>query len=336
MHSWILGEANRCRNAGLSEIEAESFITERMTRRPSPVNEVQTAVAKAYRGPMRPSSTLEQSRLPRHFVSSPTPITNLRFDLSKLKAFVEQIAQPRNWRHWLWERSPKRPDTQNALSFLAHLYLPGENVLLFDKMQSKLPFQSVSICTPMDCRVPTLIRAGGEHGSGIWFLCNPVDGQWHPNPRQENKHSCRSEESVTSFRYLVLESDEAPLDFWLAFIAQLPVRIAAIYTSGGRSVHSLIRLDAASKSEWDSIVAPLKRPMKVLGADPACLSGVRLTRLPHCWRPEKSGFQKLLYLCPNPPLAPLLDLPVLFTREDTLARWRRDCPPGNSRAEAFA
>ena len=147
--------------------------------------------------------------------------------------------------------------------------------------------------------------------------------------------SCRSEESLTAFRYAVLESDLAPADLWLAFIVQLPIRIAAIYTSGGRSIHALIRLDAASKAQFDAIVAPLKRPLKLLGVDPACLSAVRLTRLPGCWRPEKRNFQKLLYLCPDPPDVRLADLPVLRSRFEMLDRWRNLCPRWNKSQEAY-
>jgi hypothetical protein len=111
------------------------------------------------------------------------------------------------------------------------------------------------------------------------------------------------------------------------------VRISAIYTSGSRSIHCLIRLDAASKEDWDSQIGSLKRPLKVLGADPACLSAVRLTRLPGCRRPEKGGFQRLLYLCPNPPDVRLADLPVLRSRAAALARWRNLCPRWNQSQE---
>ena len=231
--------------------------------------------------------------------------------------------------------TPKRPETQNAFSFMAHLYRPGEKVLAFDKMESKTAVEVVEIAQPMDCRVPGSIRDGGRHGLGIWYLCNPVDGLWHPNPRNENKPSCRSEESLTAFRYCVLESDQAPFAEWLAFVVQLPLRVAAIYTSGGRSIHALIRLDAANKAEFDATIAPLKRPFKILGAAPACLSAVRLTRLPGCHRPEKGGFQRLLYLCPNPPAVRMVDLPVIFPRFESLDRWRNICSRWNQNQEAF-
>jgi hypothetical protein len=262
------------------------------------------------------------------------PLTAVVFDPEKLKAVAGTITQPANWRHWLWERSPKRPEAQNAFSFLKCLYRPGERVLAFDQMDAKTPVETVTIADPMDCRVPATLRAGGRHGAGIWYLCNPVTGEWHHNPRTDAM-SCRSEEALTAFRYAVLESDQAPFDQWLALVVQLPVRVAAIYTSGGRSIHALIRLDAASKAEFDAIIGPIKRPLKVLGADPACLSAVRLTRLPGCHRPEKGGFQRLLYSNPDPPAARLADLPVINSRFEALDRWRNLCPKWNQNQEAY-
>jgi hypothetical protein len=330
VHSWLMAQANRCRIIGLTADEAERRLAANITRPPTPANEIRTTVAKSY------GTTWTPSGQPASFQShhrAPIPLTAVQFAPAKLAAISGRITPPQNWRHWLWERSPKRPETQNAFSFLAHLYRDGEKVHAFDHMEAKIPEQTVSISHPMDCRVPAVIQAGGKKGLGCWFLCNPVDGEFHHNPRQDTM-SCRSEESLTAFRYAVLESDQAPADQWLAFIVQLPVRVSAIYTSGGRSIHGLIRLDAASKAEFDATIAPLKRPIKVLGADPGCLSAVRLTRLPGCWRPE-NGFQRLLYLCPNPPDVRLADLPVINSRFEALGRWRNICPRWNPKQEAY-
>jgi hypothetical protein len=313
----------------MSAPEAASFIAARITRPPKPANEIAIAVAKAFN-----SKTQRMARAGGGSTTAPKPLANIQFDPAKLGAVAARVSPPRNWRHWLWERSPKRPETQNAFSFLAQLYAPGERIHVFDKLDSKTPLATVAITEPMDCRVPALIRSGGNFGAGIWYLCNPVDNQWHPNPRNQDEPSCRSEESIQTFRYAVLESDQAAPDDWFAFIAQLPIRIAAIYSSGSRSIHSLIRLDARTKAEWDAQIQPLKRPLKLLGADAACLSAVRLTRLPGCWRPNKNGFQRLLYLCPNPTAQRLLDLPVLQSRAAALARWRKLCPRWNHSQEA--
>ena len=335
-HSWLLAQANRCRNAGLPAHEAERLLAENINRPPTPANEIQTTVAKAY------GSTWTPSGRPAAFKShhrAPVPLSAVAFNPDKLAAIAGTITAPPSWRHWLWARSPKRPETQNAFSFLAHLYRDDEHVHVFDKFESKAPAHTLTIQHPMDCRVPAIIRAGGKHGLGCWFLNTPVDGGWHDTGELDTEtgepiYSCRNWQAVTSFRYAVLESDQAPFGQWLAFIVQLPLRVAAIYTSGGRSIHTLIRLDAANKAEFDATMMPLKRPLKVLGADPACLSAVRLTRLPGCWRPEKDGFQRLLYLCPNPPDVRLADLPVLRSRFEALDRWQNLCPRWNQNQEA--
>jgi hypothetical protein len=124
---------------------------------------------------------------------------------------------------------------------LSRLYRPGETVYAFDKMggiEGKHPRWSFTISNPMDCRVPVEMREGGRFQSGIWFLCNPVDGQWHPNPRQNDESSCRSEESLTAFRYVVWESDVAPADLWVAFVVWF-ARIAPTRAVGAQfTAHS--------------------------------------------------------------------------------------------------
>lgn len=335
VHAWILSAANYCRRAGLSECEAERVIASVMTRPPNPANEVRTAIQKAYRTASQPAGQFTRSA---HAPRPPVPLSAISFDPAKLQAFAEKITAPLKWRHWLWERSTKRPDAMNAFSFLAHVFHPGEKVLIFDTLASKSALATLTITMPMDCRVPAPIEAGGQHGAGIWFLCNPVDGQWHDTGERENGEpvlSCRNHQAITAWRHAVLESDQAPPALWFGFIAQLPIRCVAIYTSGSRSIHTLIQLDAASKEAWDEAIGPLKRPLKRLGADDACLSAVRLTRLPQCRRPEKNGYQRLLFLNPNPPLSPLVDLPILASRASTLARWRRECPRWNPAMEAF-
>jgi hypothetical protein len=334
VHPWVMASANICRNNGIPAHEAERMITERMTRKPNPANEVRTTVEKAYREQLPAGRVAYHGR---H--SAPVPITEIAYDEAKLRRMADRITAPANWRHWLWERSAKRPEAMNPYAFLLHLYKPGERVLIFDRMDSKAPVATAVIESPMDCRTPEQLIAGGN-GEGIWYLCNPVDGQWHDTGEKDKETgepvlSCRNWQAVTSFRYAVLESDKAPAHLWLAFIAQLPLCIEAIYTSGSRSIHVLVRLDAPSKQAWDDTVKPLKRPLRHLGGDNGCLSAVRLTRLPGCARPEKGGFQRLLYLNPEAPEARLIDLPVRRTRTDTLTHWRAVCPLWNNGMEAF-
>jgi hypothetical protein len=139
--------------------------------------------------------------------------------------------------------------------------------------------------------------------NGVWFLPQPVSGGFFPNPRSDGNLSRRSEEAVSAFRYAVLESDEADADDWLRCLVQMPLRISCICESGRRSIHALVRLDAASKADWDRLMAPIKPVLVTLGADRGALSAVRLSRLPQAMRGEHC--QRLLYLNPQPTGQPI-------------------------------
>ncbi len=190
-------------------------------------------------------------------------------------------------------RSPICPETQTPASFLQRLYKPGEHVLVFDDFKSQGRHVCQCVEPPYDAGCLDHLVNGCK--DGVWFLCNPVDGEYHPNPRQGGKRSRRSEESVTAWRYLVLESDDADPADWLAILVQLPLRIAAIYTSGGRSHSCAGARGCRQQSRLGCEGEKLKPLMTILGADPGSITAVRLTRLPGCYRGQEG---------PPPPAAP--------------------------------
>jgi hypothetical protein len=198
-----------------------------------------------------------------------------------------------------WNRSPA--------GVLAKLYQPGEKILIFTNWES----QGQELWTRPGLTGNFAALDQYKRGfKDVWFLSNPVDGEYHWNPRQE-KDSRRSEESVTSFRYAVVESDKADPGQWLRALVQLPLFISAIYESGKRSIHALLRTDAGSKAEWDeSVRGELLPILTILGADPGSLTAVRLTRLPNCKREETGKLQRLLYLDPEPDGEPIRQKPV--------------------------
>lgn len=206
-------------------------------------------------------------------------------------------------RDYLATNSPINISKTTSSDFLRHLYPSGcgEAVLLFSDLKS----QGQAL---WDAKNNPEMPSGPE---GVWYLPQPVDGLYHPNPRNDGKLSRRSEESVTSWRYLVLESDEADEDMWLRVLVQLPLRIVSICESGGRSIHALIRVDAASKLDWDCLVREAKPILVTLGADAGALTAIRLTRLPQAHRGAR--VQKLLYLSPNPD-----DASIWATRSEVL------------------
>ncbi len=237
-------------------------------------------------------------RLPGGAKSPPhNHVSRIGFNPAALEALAAngpQLKSQMRWWHWLWERSPVRPE--GGLGFLNHLYRAGETVHLFTRMDAKTPALSVRIGGEMSELPPEITDS--PLGLGTWFLANPVDGKWHAT--EDGGSSCRSKEAVTDYRYAVIESDKADALHWLGMLATWRAPVAAIYTSGGRSIHALLRVDAESKAEWDACMTPFKPQLAVLGADTNALTAVRLSRLPGCTRREKDGFQEIYYLDPNP------------------------------------
>ena len=237
---------------------------------------------------------------------------------------------------WLRERSPVAippPPAQGremaAGLFLSALFRPGENVLIFTRQWSQGDFLwrdgetfrlgDAPGVEPVASKLPT----GGPEG--IWFLCQPVTGEWSANPYASGgsappRLGRRHGGNVTSWRYLVLESDEAAPAQWLAALVQLPLALAAIYTSGKRSIHALARVDCASKAEFDALRDDALRVLCPLGADGAAMTAVRLTRLPGMMRHgtrdrdgklvrmAEPGLQELAWLNPAAPCRPILEL----------------------------
>lgn len=202
---------------------------------------------------------------------------------------------------WLKSRSPISVCCSTE-QFLGSIFEPREQVLILNRCRS----QGCLLWRP-GVSLKSFIR---QHWpDGAWFLCNPVDGQFHWNPRQL-KDSRRSEESVTSFRYAVLECDQKPKEKWFPIwpkiLVQQPLEIVSITDSAGKSIHALVRVSVSSKTDWDAIKAQTLRPRLVpLGADDGALSAVRLTRLPGAYRGEQR--QELLYLNPAADGTPIFE-----------------------------
>jgi hypothetical protein len=148
---------------------------------------------------------------------------------------------------------------------------------------------------------------------GVWYLTNPIDGKWHFNLRR-GCQSRRSHESVTSYRHLVLESDVADRDDWIAYLCQLELPILAICSTGGRAPYGLVLIDAATKDGWDRFVRPHIPTLVRVGARRGSLTGLRLSRLPGCRREEKRAWQELYYLNPNPLPRPICELEAVRSR----------------------
>lgn len=106
--------------------------------------------------------------------------------------------------------------------------------------------------------------------AGAWIRFNPLDGNGVKN------------DNVTSFRYALVESDSLPLEKQNALIRELQLPVAALVYSGGKSVHAIVKIEAADFQEYRKRVEYLydvctKNGLKV---DTQNKNPSRLSRMP--------------------------------------------------------
>lgn len=289
VHTWLLAEANRCRINDLAPTQAERILIAGSADcgRVVEQREIDDALRKAY---LEPGSGRRTE-------------TKASYDPKALRHVA--AAFPDMSEAWLWHRSPIQPDLVCPPEFLNTIFGIGEKALVFESQRGPSIMWRCGRVESLEKWQPII-----HNWRDVFFLCNPVDGEEHWNPRI-SRMSKRSAESITEFRYGVIESDLAPAELWLPALAQLKLPITAVYTSGGKSIHVLWRIGAKTKGEWDDAVQPWLQKLVTLGADRAALTAVRLSRLPGCRRNSTGGFQKLLYLNPQPTRWPLIEMEVV-------------------------
>ena len=115
---------------------------------------------------------------------------------------------------------------------------------------------------------------------GAWIRFNPLDGK-----------GC-SDKNVTDYRYALVESDNVDLEKQNAIIRELELPVACLVYSGNKSIHAIVRVEAASRKEYDERVRYLydvceKNGLKV---DRNNKNPSRLSRMPGVTRNGKKQF----------------------------------------------
>lgn len=293
VHQWVYATWHTAREAGLTEEEADA-VCDRYATRP-----------------------LSRSDYPRDFPKTSKAAfckPRANYCPEKLEAFAAKAGG--FTAADMAGKSPLPPDEVTPAGFLRAISQPGQRRLIFDRFKSQ--GQKLWECPPSDAatnntELATFVRPAA--GMGTWFTVNPVDGQWRELPRLVSPHNPqgrtrRAEENLTAFPYMLIESDEAPPNLWIAALALLRLPIVAVYESGGKSVHALVKIDAATVDNWRRKVEEIRGPLLMLGADRAATKVVQLSRLPQCYRPEKGNWQRLLYLNGAPDGTPIIEQPT--------------------------
>ena len=282
VHSWMMTTANLAAIAGIPPMDAEAEIIRSMSRPPSPSSEVAAAIRKAYA-----EYTPGADYTPRKYSAPrPKPLPQTA------QAFIRRGdgAEESDW----WEASPIRidwePGREDALALLGALYAPDEYLFIGERY-------GIEVATAGDW----MRRIESGKTCPPHFIPNTLTGREHPLP--DGKLSRRGDSAVCGFRFAVAEMDNLSkpdqLAFWWGFRT---APIVALIDSGGKSIHAILRVDCATRADWEQEIEGklFPRVLCPLGCDPACRNESRLSRLPGHFRREKNAWQRLLYLNPDP------------------------------------
>lgn len=116
--------------------------------------------------------------------------------------------------------------------------------------------------------------------AGAWIRFNPLDGKGVKN------------ENVTDYRYALVESDSMALEEQNAIIRELELPVAILVYSGGKSIHAIVKIDAADYSEYRKRVDYLYNVCRKNGLeiDKQNRNPSRLSRLPGVVRNGKKQY----------------------------------------------
>lgn len=204
---------------------------------------------------------------------------------------------------WLEEKDiPAPPEPFDGVKQLTR-YLS----LLFDSTDN-VGYVTESYLTDDGRRVPTkgsydrtagqlieaLNKCGGDLGgvlgdwdqdTGAWIRFNPLDGKGVKN------------DNVTEYRYALVESDTLDIARQYSLMLELQLPIAVMVHSGGKSIHAIVKIDAADYAEYRQRVDYLytvcqKNGMEI---DKQNRNPSRLSRMPGVTRKGKPQY----ILCEN-------------------------------------
>lgn len=200
-------------------------------------------------------------------------------------------------RSWVEEKEvqePKKWDpAAQVMQYLETLFEASENVGYVVKSWEKdgryIPANKGSYSRTAGKLIEELSKCKGDIGSvlgdydpkaGAWIRFNPLDGK---DVKGAN---------VTDFKYALVESDELEIDRQNAIIRELELPVACLVHSGGKSLHAIVRVDAADYNEYRKRVDYLygvcqKNGLKI---DTQNKNPSRLSRLPGVERNGKKQF----------------------------------------------
>ena len=210
-------------------------------------------------------------------------------------------------RGWLLEESD-RPKMVIRRATPAEDHIPDAKKMVATPESTRSFLESVFLPTDVVCIVQTSICEAGKHrpdhggsfltrvdwstkyfaGEAHTSMFRDLDGgAWvRINPMKADGDG--SDQSVTSFRHVLVEGDEIPKSEQERILRESGLPIAALIDSGGKSIHAWVKVDATDYAQWkerrDVVYAALEelRPC-AQNKNPS-----RLSRLPGVNRGEST------------------------------------------------
>lgn len=198
---------------------------------------------------------------------------------------------------WIEEKEvqePKKWDpAAQIIQYLETLFESSENVgyvvQSWEKDGCYKPANKGSYSRTAGELIEELSRCKGDIGSvlgdydpkaGAWIRFNPLDGK---DVKGTN---------VTDFKYSLVESDEMEIEQQNAIIREMELPVACLVYSGGKSLHAIVKVEAADYNEYRKRVDYLysvcqKNGLKI---DTQNKNPSRLSRLPGIERNGKKQF----------------------------------------------
>jgi len=116
--------------------------------------------------------------------------------------------------------------------------------------------------------------------AGVWIRFNPLDGKGVSN------------QNVADLRYALVESDNLEIEQQKALMEELKIPIAIMVYSGGKSIHSIVRINAITEAEYREKVDYLYKVCEKngLSIDKQNKNQSRLSRMPGAIRGNHKQF----------------------------------------------
>ncbi|MDR7813359.1 AAA family ATPase [Lacrimispora sp.] len=202
---------------------------------------------------------------------------------------------------WVEDREVLQPKHWNPagelIKYLETLFEAGENVGYVVKSWKKeekgkekwVPADKGAYGRTAGKLIELLSQCKGDIGSvlgdydpegGAWIRFNPLDGKGVKN------------DNVSDFKYALVESDLMDIEKQHAIIRELELPVACLVHSGGKSLHAIVRIDAADQAEYRKRVDYLYDICKKngLAIDQQNKNPSRLSRMPGVMRGSQKQF----------------------------------------------